>query len=269
MIDKSWKPFLKNEWGKPYFQELSFFLKKEYEVTTIFPPKEKVFNAFSFPKNEVKVLILGQDPYHGRGQANGMAFSVNDGVKAPPSLQNIFKEIENEYGDSKLVYTSAENFSSEGIPAFEVACATSKTVGLEGEDETVCSRCKDSSHAFGMTGARSGNLTRWARQGVMLLNTVLTVQEGKPKSHSGKGWEIFTDSVITEIASSDKHIVFMLWGNDAKQKVPLIEKGKNNLIFTSSHPSPFSAHYGFFGNNHFRKANEYLKQNGETQINWL
>ena len=218
-IDPSWKAVLSEEFNKPYFEWLADFVRKEYANPNykIYPPASKIFEAFNAtPFPEVKVVILGQDPYHGPGQANGLCFSVNPGVSYPPSLLNIFKEIQNETGKS--------------IP----------------ED---------------------GDLSRWARQGVLLLNTSLTVREHSPKSHSSIGWEQLTDSAIRKLASEREGIVFMLWGSDAIRKASLIDKDKH-LVLTSPHPSPLSAYRGFFGNNHFIRANEYLVSSGKSPIEW-
>lgn len=212
----SWKPILKEEFEKPYFKELSKFLTAEYERTTIYPPKQQVFSAFKTNLNEVKVVIIGQDPYHGPGQAHGLAFSVRDGVQIPPSLQNIFKEINSE--------TGAE------IPT-------------------------------------NGNLNRWAEQGVLLLNNVLTVEAHRAGSHRAKGWETFTENIIKYLNEDRPHLVFLLWGRDARNKARLIDKTKH-LVLESAHPSPLSAYNGFFGNNHFIKCNEQLENWSLTPINW-
>lgn len=189
----------------------------EYENLIVYPPQELIFNAFEHCHFEdVKVVILGQDPYHGEGQAHGLAFSVPDGIKKPPSLQNIYKEL----------YSTIDRTIPE-----------------------------------------SGNLERWAAQGVLLLNTTLTVEAGKAGSHRGLGWEQFTDAVIQAISDKKEHVVFMLWGNDAKQKGKNIDTAKH-LILTAPHPSPLSAHTGFFGCKHFSRANEYLKEHGKKPIVW-
>lgn len=190
---------------------------EEYATKTIYPPEREVFAAFkATPWDDLKVVILGQDPYHGPGQANGLAFSVNPGVALPPSLRNIFKEITTD--------------TQAPMPA-------------------------------------DGDLTRWARQGVLLLNTTLTVVAGQPASHSGIGWEQFTDDVIRRISSGKENVVFMLWGAHAQRKRPLIDESKH-LVLTSPHPSPLSAHRGFFGNRHFSLANGYLLSHGKSQIVW-
>ena len=208
---------LKEESKKDYYIKLHEFVENEYETKTIYPPKENIFFALeNTPYEHIRVVILGQDPYHGVGEAHGMAFSVNPGIKVPPSLQNIFKELNSELG----CY----------IP-------------------------------------NNGYLLKWARQGVLMLNSVLTVEKDKPASHKNKGWEIFTDRIIEDINKKDTPVVFMLWGNFAKQKANLITNPKH-LILTSSHPSPFSVRYGFFGCNHFVKANEFLKKNDISPINW-
>ncbi len=206
-IAQDWKPHLNEEFSKSYFVELVDFVKSEYQEHTIFPPGNLIFNAFEQCKwNDLKLVIIGQDPYHGPGQANGMCFSVNHGVKFPPSLRNIFKEIDLEF--------------EKGLPL-------------------------------------DGDLTHWANQGVLLLNATLTVQSGEAGSHQGKGWETFTDNVISMINKKKKNIVYLLWGNFARSKKKLID-ASSNLILESPHPSPLSAHRGFLGNDHFKKANEYL-----------
>ena len=215
-MHESWKPILQAEFEQPYFKELSEFLTAEYERTTVFPPKQQVFSAFKTDLNAVKVVIIGQDPYHGPGQAHGLAFSVRDGVQIPPSLQNIFKEIHAE--------TGAE------IP-------------------------------------NSGNLQRWAEQGVLLLNNVLTVEAHHAGSHRAKGWETFTENIIKYLNENRPHLVFLLWGRDARNKAKLVDKSKH-LVLESAHPSPLSAYNGFFGNNHFIKCNEQLEQWQMAPINW-
>ena len=216
MIDPSWKPYLEKEWQEPYFQKLSAFLHEAYSNKTIFPPKNQVFSAFSYPFSQVKVVILGQDPYHGVGQAHGLAFSVRSGVATPPSLQNIFKEIHNDLGAP--------------IP-------------------------------------NSGNLERWAKQGVLLLNNSLTVEANKAGSHRGQGWEEFTAKIIHLLNQDREHLVFLLWGRDARNKKTMIDPNKH-LILEAAHPSPLSAYNGFFGCKHFSQANAYLQKNGQTPIDW-
>lgn len=215
-MHESWKPFLKSEFEKPYFKELSEFLHAEYDTKTIFPPKQLVFSAFATDLNEVKVVILGQDPYHTPGAAEGLAFSVPRSQPIPPSLINIYKEIDSDIGR----HTNT-----------------------------------------------SGSLRSWQKQGVLLLNTVLTVEAHKPKSHSGKGWEIFTTEVIKYLNDTRPHLVFILWGRDARNKKSLIDSNKH-LILESPHPSPLSAHAGFFGNHHFSKTNQFLKSNNLKEIVW-
>lgn len=212
----SWQEQLAPEFAKPYFQKLVTFLDQEITTQTIYPPLHSIFNAFEQCHfEEVKVVILGQDPYHGAGQANGLCFSVNDGVKIPPSLRNIFKEIQLDLGKE--------------IP-------------------------------------KSGNLERWARQGVLLLNAILTVRAGQPTSHRNHGWEQFTDMVIRLISAEQERVIFLLWGNYAQQKGQIIDNTKHYLL-KSAHPSPLSARY-FFGNNHFSKTNQYLQQHGKIPIDW-
>lgn len=216
-IEISWKEKLIEEFKKEYFSDLVFFLKSEYKKHIIYPPGNKIFNAFNLcPFHKVKVVILGQDPYHGHNQANGFCFSVNNNIQIPPSLINIFKEINNDI--------------NKEIPS-------------------------------------SGDLTRWAVQGVLLLNSVLTVKKNSPGSHSNKGWEIFTDKVIDLLSSHKRNLVFLLWGNYAKSKIKKIDRNRH-LILSSSHPSPFSANSGFFNNSHFSKTNSYLKSNKSEEIIW-
>ena len=216
-IEPSWGKQLAAEFGKPYLAELTQFVRQEYAAGTCYPPGRLIFNAFdTTPFHQVRVVILGQDPYHGPGQAHGLCFSVNDGIPFPPSLQNIFKEVQAETGAP--------------IPA-------------------------------------SGNLMRWARQGVFLLNTCLTVREHQAFSHSGHGWETFTDAAIAALNSGREHLVFMLWGAPAGRKAALIDRSRH-LILTSAHPSPLSAMRGFMGNGHFLKCNEYLQAHGQKPILW-
>ena len=215
-IDKSWKEQLSDEFEKDYFTQLTNFVRNEYQTKTVFPPPKLIFNAFDHtPFDKVKVVILGQDPYHNIGQAHGLSFSVNDGVSAPPSLVNIFKEIKDDLGIA--------------VPS-------------------------------------SGNLTRWADQGVFLLNAMLTVEAHRAGSHQKKGWEEFTDAAISKLAENREHIVFMLWGAYAQKKAAFINPEKH-LILKAIHPSPLGRG-GFFGCKHFSKANEYLISNGIEPINW-
>lgn len=217
-IDASWKAHLQSEFEQPYFKELTDFVKQEYGTQTIYPPGKLMFNAFDkCPFDQVKVVILGQDPYHGKGQANGLCFSVNDGVSIPPSLINIFKEIQDDLG--------------KPFP-------------------------------------RTGNLERWAEQGVLLLNATLTVREGKPGSHQGHGWERFTDAVIQHLNNEKQGLVFLLWGKYAQDKGRIIDARKH-FVLKSKHPSPMSANFGgWFGNKHFSQANNYLKSKGLQEIEW-
>lgn len=216
-IHPSWKKLLKNEFEKEYFLNLTDFVKSEYTSNVIFPPGPLIFNAFNLtPLDQVKVVILGQDPYHGQGQAHGLAFSVHDGVPLPPSLKNIFKELKSDVG---------------------------------------------------MDLPESGNLTKWAQQGVFLLNSVLTVRKSTPGSHAKKGWETFTDYVIKVLSDNKGHLVFLLWGNYAITKENLIDENKH-LILKAPHPSPFSADRGFFGCKHFSKTNVYLNKYNISTINW-
>ncbi|MEZ5003428.1 MAG: uracil-DNA glycosylase [Chitinophagales bacterium] len=217
-IHDSWLKALNDEFQKPYFASLKqFLLDEKAKGKTIYPPGSLIFNAFnSTPFEQVKVVILGQDPYHGPGQAHGLSFSVPDGIKPPPSLVNIFKE---QYQDLNIPISN------------------------------------------------SGNLQQWANQGVFLLNAILTVEARKPASHQKKGWENFTDAVIQILSDKREGLIFMLWGNFAKSKTSLIDASKHTIL-TAAHPSPFSAHNGFFGCQHFSKANEILIRQGQSTIDW-
>lgn len=215
-MHESWKPFLMSEFEKPYFKDLSAFLHEEYEKKTIFPRKGLVFRAFATDLNEVKVVILGQDPYHTPGAAEGLAFSVPASQPIPPSLINIYKEIDADIGQH--------------------AC-------------------------------KSGSLASWQKQGVLLLNTVLTVEAHRAGSHRGKGWETFTTEVIKYLNHERPHLVFILWGRDARNKKPLIDTSRH-LVLESAHPSPLSAYAGFFGSRPFSKCNEYLVKNDMEPIVW-
>lgn len=216
-IEPSWKRELADEWDAPYFKALTDSVRQAYQTRLVFPPAAKIFAAFdACPFDKVKVVILGQDPYHGDGQANGLCFSVSEGVAMPPSLINIFKEIEAETG--------------KPMPA-------------------------------------SGDLARWAAQGVMLLNATLTVEAHCPGSHQGRGWETFTDAVVRHLSANRDNLVFILWGSYAIRKGQLIDRTRH-LVLTSAHPSPLSAYRGFFGNNHFNLANQYLTSHGKTPIEW-
>ena len=216
-IEPSWKQRLAGEFEKPYFAALTDFVRQEYRTATCYPPGKLIFNAFNLcPFDKVKVVIIGQDPYHGPGQAHGLCFSVNDGVPFPPSLQNIFKEIRDDVGTP--------------VP-------------------------------------QSGNLTRWAEQGVLLLNATLTVRAHQAGSHQRHGWEEFTDAAIRALAEERDHLVVILWGAYAQRKGAFIDRSRH-LVLASAHPSPLSAYNGFFGNRHFSLANAYLEQHGETPIKW-
>lgn len=218
MINATWDKFLNEEFQKPYFKELSEFLKREYRTKTIYPPKKEVFSSFYFTDmDKVKVVILGQDPYHEPGQACGMCFAVKPGVRLPPSLQNIYKEIQDDLG----------------IPM----------------------------------NYNNGYLVKWAKQGVLLINSVMTVEKGRANSHAGHGWETFTNNVIEKINTLDQPVVYLLWGNNARQKKRLITNPKH-LILETVHPSPLSVYRGFFGCRHFSKANEFLVKNGAEPIDW-
>lgn len=216
-IVESWRNILAEQWEMPYFKTLTDFVRTQYATTTVYPPASKIFAAFdACPFDKVKVVILGQDPYHGPGQANGLCFSVNPGVPYPPSLINIFKEVSSDTGAA--------------APA-------------------------------------DGDLSRWARQGVFMLNSVLTVEQGRAASHASRGWETLTDAAIAALSANREHLVFLLWGSYAINKGKLIDRSKH-LVLTSVHPSPLSAHRGFFGNRHFSRANEYLQAHGITPIQW-
>ncbi len=218
-IESSWKKYLMGEFIQPYFTELTRFVKEEYKKGAVYPAPKNIFRAFDLcPFEKVKVVILGQDPYHGARQANGLAFAVDAREAIPPSLQNIFKEIVTDFGQS-LVHTD-------------------------------------------------GDLSRWAEQGVLLLNATLTVRARTAGSHQQKGWELFTDAVIRALSEEREHLVFMLWGNYAKQKGAHIDRSKH-LVLEAPHPSPFSAASGFFGCKHFSKVNEYLLSHNQTPIDWL
>lgn len=219
LINESWKAVLADEFEKPYMKDLKSFLQREkQEGKVIFPPGPMIFNAFNHtPFDDVKVVILGQDPYHGNGQAHGLSFSVQKGVSIPPSLRSIYKELQSD------------------IPGFDLP--------------------------------QHGELTKWADQGVLLLNATLTVRKGEPASHHKKGWEIFTDQAIKTLSERRSGLVFLLWGKNAQAKIPLID-GEKHAILTAAHPSPYSAHSGFFGCRHFSKTNEILKNQGQPPINW-
>lgn len=214
----TWKDFIESENQQPYFKSLKEFVEYEYQTQTVFPPRELIYNAFRWCKFEdTKVIILGQDPYHGYGQAHGLSFSVNDGIAFPPSLRNILQEVHQDVGSP--------------IP-------------------------------------NSGNLTRWAKQGVLLLNDVLTVRQSSPGSHQKRGWEDFTENAIRQLSSEKENLVFLLWGRHAQQKGKVIDSNKH-LVLTSGHPSPMSANRGlWFGNRHFSQTNTYLMANGKTPVIW-
>ena len=218
-IEESWREVLQPQFDSVYFEMLTTFVRRAYQTTTVYPPGSKIFEAFNrTPFDKVKVVILGQDPYHGPNQAHGLCFSVQDGIQPPPSLINIYKELQKEYG----------------VPV-------------------------------NMT---NGNLTRWADQGVLLLNATLTVEAGKAGSHQSKGWETFTDAAIKALSDRRNGLVFMLWGSYAQQKGRVIDRRKH-LVLESSHPSPLSVYRGFDGCGHFKKANQYLQSHGQEPIDWL
>lgn len=214
----TWKYFIEQEAEKPYYKQLKQFVEHEYATQIVFPPKNQIYNAFRWcPFDKVKVVILGQDPYHGLGQANGLSFSVNDGVPFPPSLRNIFAEIKQDIG-TDIPYT--------------------------------------------------GNLERWAKQGVLLLNDVLTVRQASPASHQKRGWEQFTEAAIQKLSAEKEGLVFMLWGQHAQKKGAKIDRNRH-LVLTSGHPSPMSANQGkWFGNKHFSQANAYLVKQNKQPIIW-
>lgn len=216
-IGNDWDKILQDEFSQEYYKKIRFFLKKEYAEHKVYPPMDDIFNALRYTAYEnVKVVLLGQDPYHGQGQAHGLCFSVQPGVKSPPSLQNIFKELQSDLGIP--------------IPS-------------------------------------NGTLTKWAQQGVLLLNAVLTVREGTPNSHKTLGWTTFTDHVISHLNARNTPIVFLLWGKNARDKKALITNPKH-CILEAPHPSPLSAYNGFFGCKHFSKANSFLTQTGQSPVNW-
>lgn len=218
-IEESWKEHLRGEFEQDYFAKLTEFVKNEYKNGTVYPAPKNIFRAFELcPFEKTEVVILGQDPYHGPKQANGLCFAVEKGVPIPPSLQNIFKEIEKEFGEPVKTH--------------------------------------------------DGDLSRWATQGVLLLNATLTVRAKSAGSHQDRGWEEFTSAAIKELSEGREHLVFLLWGNYARAKGAHIDRQKH-LVLESAHPSPFSAYNGFFGNGHFKKANEYLETNGKKSIDWL
>ncbi len=216
-IEPGWKVLLAEEFEKPYFAALTQFVRQEYSTGPCYPPAGLIFNAFNLcPPDDTRVVIIGQDPYHGPGQAHGLCFSVNDGMRFPPSLENIFREVQSDTGAP--------------VPA-------------------------------------SGNLTRWARQGVLLLNATLTVRQAQAGSHQRRGWEEFTDAAIRALAARREHLVFILWGSYAQQKGAFIDRNRH-LVLTAVHPSPLSVYRGFFGCKHFSKANAYLMEHGQAPINW-
>lgn len=217
MISNDWLPAIGEEFKKPYYAKLYQFVKEEYNTTKIFPPAEDIFNALHLtPLSQVKVLILGQDPYHNDGQAHGLCFSVKPGVEIPPSLVNIYKELQNDIG------------------------------------------CTIPNHGY---------LTKWAEQGILMLNTVLTVRAHQANSHQGKGWEQFTDAIICAVNEQDRPVVYLLWGKPAQSKIPMLTNPKH-LILKAPHPSPLSAYRGFFGCKHFSQTNEFLKEKGLEPIDW-
>ncbi|WP_058301333.1 uracil-DNA glycosylase [Gorillibacterium timonense] len=217
ILRNDWSGPLKGEFDKPYYRELRTFLAEEYRTGTIFPDMYDIFNSLhTTPLHKVKAVILGQDPYHGPGQAHGLSFSVKPGVPVPPSLRNMLQELHEDLG------------------------------------------CRIPNH---------GHLTHWAQQGVLLLNTVLTVRSGEANSHKGKGWEAFTDKVIQTVNTLDRPVVFLLWGSPAQSKLPMIDASRHGVI-RSPHPSPLSAHRGFFGSRPYSRTNQFLRENGQEPIDW-
>ncbi len=217
-LEQSWKDLLSDEFDKEYFKNLTSFVRQEYIDSTVYPPAKFIFNALdSTPVDKVKVVILGQDPYHGTNQAHGLSFSVPDNIPIPPSLLNIYKEIESDLG-------------------------TKRNGG--------------------------GNLQPWADQGVLLLNATLTVRANQPLSHHNQGWEVFTDTIVAKLSEAIRDLVFLLWGSNAQKKIPLIAANKNHLILKAPHPSPLSAHNGFFGCRHFSQTNIFLLANRIEPIDW-
>lgn len=217
MIQNDWLESVQNEFRKPYYKQLYYFIRDEYNKTIVYPPSDDIFNALHLtPLSKVKVVILGQDPYHGERQAHGLCFSVNKGIELPPSLVNIYQELYDDLG------------------------------------------CYIPQHGY---------LVKWAQQGVLLLNTVLTVRAHQANSHQGKGWEQFTDAIIQAVNAQDRPIVYLLWGRPAQSKIPMLTNPKH-LILKAPHPSPLSAYRGFFGCRHFSQANEFLQKNGLEPIDW-
>lgn len=217
MVHNSWYPWLQEEWRQPYFQPLAAFVHHAYDSGAVYPPKQQVFSAFeNCDLPDVRVVILGQDPYHQRGQAHGMCFSVNPGVRIPPSLCNIYQELKADTG-------------------FRIP--------------------------------NNGYLMPWAKQGVFLLNTILTVADSRPLSHKGRGWETFTDHAISRISALEQPVVFLLWGRNARSKASMIDRSRH-LVLEAPHPSPLSAHHGFFGCRHFSQANRFLEAHGRSGIDW-
>ncbi len=256
-IEESWKNHLAAEFEKPYFTELTDFVKNEYKTKKIYPPPKDIFRAFDLtPFEKVKVVILGQDPYHGPKQANGLCFAVHEGIQTPPSLQNIFKEIESDLGHPSGVELSKMDAvrGAQGI-----GDEPYKTYG----EEHVPQRNEEMRH---FRKSPNPDLSRWAKQGVLLLNATLTVEAGKAGSHQHKGWEEFTDAAIQALSDERENLVFILWGNYAKQKGARIDRTKH-CVLESAHPSPFSADR-FFGTKPFSKTNDYLQEHGETPIEW-
>ncbi len=257
-IEPTWEEALEDEFSKAYFEKLTDFMKTEYRNGVVYPAPKNIFRAFDLcPFNKVEVVILGQDPYHGPGQANGLCFAVGENVPLPPSLQNIFKEIASDMGDrasSEEILRSADR-TGDRASSEEILRSADRTGDRASSEEIL--RSAD----------RSGDLSRWAEQGVLLLNATLTVRAHSAGSHQNKGWEEFTDAVIKTLSDKREHLVFMLWGNYAKAKGAHIDRTKH-LVLEAAHPSPFSAHSGFFGCKHFSRANDYLIAHNKRPINW-
>lgn len=256
-ISEAWDSFLGEEFHKNYFVELLAQVNDAYASGEVYPPQEKIFRAFALcVPSDVRVVILGQDPYHTPGVADGLAFSSLPHNHIPPSLKNIYKEIEREFGVSCAEPPQVDEIRGVGKVAREAySYMVTESQGTHNKEVRYLRRFQ------------SSDLTHWARQGVLLLNTTLTVESGKANSHAEIGWHEFTDAVIGTVSRECPHVVFMLWGNYAKQKHVLIDSSKH-LILKSPHPSPLSAHRGFLGNGHFKKANEYLRSHGKNEIRW-
>ncbi|HEX8993813.1 MAG TPA: uracil-DNA glycosylase [Candidatus Paceibacterota bacterium] len=260
-IEQTWKDALEDEFSKEYFEELTKFVKEEYKKGAVYPEPKNIFRAFDLcPFNKVEVVVLGQDPYHGPGQANGLCFAVGENVPLPPSLQNIFKEIESDLEQHQQKAETSHAPQMQGADS-----GFSETYTEYGGEKPQASATK---HVGMREKSRSGDLERWAKQGVLLLNATLTVRAHSAGSHQNKGWEEFTDAVIKTLSDKREGLVFMLWGNYAKAKGAHIDRTRH-LVLEAAHPSPFSAHSGFFGCKHFSKANDFLISHHKKPIDWL